>query len=466
MQEYKVVIILEKKEAVDHSTGQNMGKIVVDFSKCTGPVKPLNGVNNGPVGVNNVRGVSNAEAYKAANIPFGRLHDSAFSSYYGGEDSVDVHRIFKDFDADVDDPASYDFEPTDKYLLTFEKVGTEIVYRLGAAIEHDRKKGTLVPKDYLKWAKICEHIIRHYNEGWANGYALGIRYWEIWNEPDCQNADGSNPCWQGTKEQFADFFETVAKYLKSCFPALKIGGPAFCNMHEPVDRYYLSEFQRRGIELDFISYHRYCDCPEDFIKYIRDSNEIFAEYGFGSTEKHLNEWNYVAGWLGEVWKQSLRDEKGLKGSSFVLSCICASQYEDVDVLCYYDARPCAMNGLFSWDVLDILKPYYAIKMFGDLRKYKTSYSLAADAHIFGAAALNDTEGGILFSYFDNEPSSENMPVELIVKNLPGKYRADFYLQDKDRDLEPVRSDILSEEESTIYLNMTDFSSYQVKLTKM
>ena len=162
LQEYKVVIILEKKEAVDHSTGQNMGKIVVDFSKCTGPVKPLNGVNNGPVGVNNVRGVSNAEAYKAANIPFGRLHDSAFSSYYGGEDSVDVHRIFKDFDADVDDPASYDFEPTDKYLLTFEEVGTEIVYRLGAAIEHDRKKGTLVPKDYLKWAKICGRQRTHY----------------------------------------------------------------------------------------------------------------------------------------------------------------------------------------------------------------------------------------------------------------------------------------------------------------
>ena len=26
--------------------------------------------------------------------------------------------------------------------------------------------------------------VRHYNRGWANGHEWGIRYWEIWNEPD------------------------------------------------------------------------------------------------------------------------------------------------------------------------------------------------------------------------------------------------------------------------------------------
>lgn len=36
--------------------------------------------------------------------------------------------------------------------------------------------------------------------------------------------DGSNPCWQGTKEQFWDLFEIAAKHLKKTFPDLKIGG--------------------------------------------------------------------------------------------------------------------------------------------------------------------------------------------------------------------------------------------------
>ena len=57
---------------------------------------------------------------------------------------------------------------------------TKVFYRLGSKIEHNRKKyGTLVPKDPHKWAVICEHIIRHYNEGWADGFHLNMQYWEI-----------------------------------------------------------------------------------------------------------------------------------------------------------------------------------------------------------------------------------------------------------------------------------------------
>ncbi|MBI4578450.1 MAG: hypothetical protein HY718_02035 [Planctomycetes bacterium] len=43
-------------------------------------------------------------------------------------------------------------------------------------------------KDFAKWAKICVNIIRHYNEGWADGFHYNIRYWEIWNEPNVGNS--------------------------------------------------------------------------------------------------------------------------------------------------------------------------------------------------------------------------------------------------------------------------------------
>ncbi len=29
----------------------------------------------------------------------------------------------------------------------------------------------------------------HYNEGWAHGFELGIKYWGIWNEPDLDADD-------------------------------------------------------------------------------------------------------------------------------------------------------------------------------------------------------------------------------------------------------------------------------------
>ena len=170
-----------------------MKDINVFCNEVSGKVKPLNAVNNGPTG-SFIRQTGNSQLYYQAQISYARLHDSAFSNAYGGEWSVDVHRIFRNFDADENNPNSYIFEPTDKYLKSINDVGTKIFYRLGAAIEHGYKFGTYPPKDYLKWARICEHIIMHYTEGWANGFYYDIEYWEIWNEPDNKNWDGSNPC--------------------------------------------------------------------------------------------------------------------------------------------------------------------------------------------------------------------------------------------------------------------------------
>lgn len=51
--------------------------IKIDFDKMTGKIKPMNAVNNGPAAMS-VRGDSNFDLFKAANIPFTRLHDSCF----------------------------------------------------------------------------------------------------------------------------------------------------------------------------------------------------------------------------------------------------------------------------------------------------------------------------------------------------------------------------------------------------
>ena len=54
------------------------------------------------------------------------------------------------FDADVNDPESYWFEPTDDYIKNTNAAGTQTFYRLSAAIEHWYKYGTRVPKDFTK----------------------------------------------------------------------------------------------------------------------------------------------------------------------------------------------------------------------------------------------------------------------------------------------------------------------------
>ena len=145
--------------------------VTVDPAQALGAIKPMHAVNNGPVvkkpGGDQVRG--NFEDYKAARIPLARTHDSS-NCVSGGAHTCDINAIFPNFDADENDPKNYDFVFTDHYLDAIRRAGTAVFFRLGQTIEHGPKKyGVLPPKDFAKWARICEHVIRHYNEGWGWG---------------------------------------------------------------------------------------------------------------------------------------------------------------------------------------------------------------------------------------------------------------------------------------------------------
>ena len=111
----------------------------------------MNAVNNGPIKAKNIQSRGNFEAYRNLEIPYARNHDASFCSAYGGEHTVDVHAIFPDFSKDPNDPASYDFARTDRYLKTIMEAGSKVFYRLGSKIEHAPEKyGTKVPSDFKK----------------------------------------------------------------------------------------------------------------------------------------------------------------------------------------------------------------------------------------------------------------------------------------------------------------------------
>ena len=204
--------------------------VVVDSSDILGPLKPFNAVNNGPEPDDRLQ----MNDFRILHIPYSRTHD-ANEGYYGKR-LVDISAVFPDFCKDPDKPSSYDFRETDLYIKTLIDSGSEPFYRLGQTIENQTgaKYNIYPPKDYKKWAKICEHIIRHYNEGWADGFHYNIRYWEIWNEADLDQSSGrwkTEPrTWGGPIEEFHKMYAVAAKHMKECFPDLKIGGPSYCRI--------------------------------------------------------------------------------------------------------------------------------------------------------------------------------------------------------------------------------------------
>ncbi len=372
-------------------------QITVDPGRVLGPVKPMNAVNNGPVVASSkeqTRG--NFTEYKALHIPFARTHDAASFEGYGGPHSVDISQLFPDFSRDPDDPSAYDFTNTDVYLQSIVDAGTQVFFRLGETIEHTaRQYHVFPPSDFLKWAKVCEHVILHYNEGWADGLHLGIRYWEIWNEPDLDMYQWETKprTWAGTPETFFRFYETVANYLSGRFPNLMIGGPALCGREEWAEM-FLPYMRDHKVELDFFSWHTYTTSVEDIVAKAGRIRAMLDKYGFAGVPSILNEWNYIKGWT-EDYVYSLEEINSLKGAAFTAAMMSACQDGPVDMLMYYDFRlPSAFSGAFDQRTYRPTKGYYPFYAWDKLVQFGTQVAAASEDGQVRVTAAKDASGHV------------------------------------------------------------------------
>lgn len=378
-----------------------MEEIRIDKQKIVGTIKPMHCVNNLPQ-----TGEGLDAAFGELNIPYSRLHDTVFlNSHF-----VDVHAIFPDFGRDENDPDAYDFAFTDWLIARLQKAGTRAFYRLGESIEnYQAVKAYYIypPADYGKWARVCEHIVAHYNEGWKDGFRMGIEYWEIWNEPDNYPDIADNQMWKGTFEEFLSFYETVSNHLKKRFPDIKIGGYGSCgfyailkqrsaeqaNVSDRTDYFvdcferflkYVSSEEHRS-PLDFFSWHSYSDVHAN-VAYARYAREMLDRYGFPRAESILNEYN-----PGIALKGTLRDASNICANMLAL------QKQPLDMLMYYDCAAASdYCGLFEPITKRPFAAYYVFQSFSRLYRLKnmTETGETKDG-LFAVSAFDGKRGAAL-----------------------------------------------------------------------
>ncbi len=384
----------------------------VDFTKEVGKIKPMHGVGQPPMlGV----GTGYFHYLTEAKIPYSRLHD--VGGAYGGNMYVDIPNVFRDFDADENDPANYDFAFTDILMQGLVKAGCEPIYRLGVTIENYHKiKSYRIypPKDFAKWARICEHIIRHYNEGWANGYKLNVQYWEIWNEADCRENPAENSMWKGTFEEYIDLYRVSATYLKEKFPHLKFGGYAGCGFYHfgygeltwEADIFkkhfymFMDAVKKDNLPLDFFSWHHYTkegspvlEAGAASAKFVRESLD---EYGYTHTISMCNEWNV------SFEKQTRGKSKQCADTAGFM---CLMQDTPVDIMCYYDARIGASyyGGMFSPITYEPFCLYYGFVAFGKLYEMGTQVKTSNNCDgLYSVAATNGRKKGVLIANINED----------------------------------------------------------------
>ena len=429
-------------------------------------IKPLHGVNNSPLELKKP-----PLGFKEAGIPFCRLHDAAGA--YGGAHYVDIPNVFPNFDADPKKPESYDFAFTDAYLKQLHASGTEIFYRLGITIENNyRIKGyhNHPPKDFKKWAEICAGIIRHYNCGWANGFKFGIRYWEIWNEPE------NPPMWDGTREQFFELYRTTSLRLKKEFPDIKVGGYASCgfytiNRKDCPDFYknfvtWFDEFlkfvtaKETACPLDFFSWHLYTNDPQEIVLHARYADSKLKEYGLSKVESIFDEWNYISKKPGRRFLEMKDNE----GASFVGAAFCLMQDAPIDKAMYYDAYPQrAWCGLYHFPGPRTTQTYSAFVMWNRLYRLGGQIPARTDAPgVYACAAANKSEKALFIANFN----AVGCKISL---DLTGAKLKDFSgrIIDKRHDNAPfaLQKEIVLPPYSVLLMDTGKTDSVQVKTTE-
>ena len=445
--------------------------INVDFTKNVGKIKPMHAINGGAI-QGYVRDIDYSKIVREANIPYARYHDIEGSLGMG--QYVDIHCVFPNFDADENDPKSYNFMLTDDYVKDTIDAGMKPFYRLGETIDHSKYSLYInPPRDFAKWARICEHIIRHYNEGWADGFEFGIEYWEIWNEPEGVPASNMFPMWTGTPEQYYELYKITANHLKKCFgDSIKIGGYAAISLSGLAERtkdeieywptgrsstVYYAEFFTNFLKyitskenfapIDFFSYHKYNNCVNsirDFADVTYAIREKLDEFGLNNTEMICNEWNHLT--IDKDWG-------GIESAVGVAAMMCESQRLPVDMLMYYmlNHGP-GYNGIARKDGT-VLKSFYPIKEFGKLYKMGNDVEFkGGDEYIKVASAAGEKNGGMLIA---NMGCTQNCTINYKMK-APVK-SCGVYVTDDKRDEKLILKLNYRRSESDIFLTIPEKS---------
>ena len=400
-----------------------MAKIKINLNKRVGKIKPMHGGGQPPI----IGGYTGYFHYiTEMGAPYSRLHD--VGGAFGDNSFVDIPRIFKNFDADETDPANYDFTFTDVLIKALVDAKVEPYFRLGISIENYaniKTYHTYPPKDYEKWARICEHIVAHYTEGWANGFNYKITYWEIWNEPDNNFKKYSeelgcfvSEMWNGTPEEFYRLYDVTAKHLKARFPNIKVGGYGSCGFYyinaSPetlkkreksykfhVDFFigFLEYIKAHNSPFDFFSWHSYSTTKRT-LERVDWMYGMLEKYGYGNVETHLNEWNTVC-------KEKGTAHHGAEVAAMMLG----MQNTRTDICCIYDMKMGCGDymPLFDANTRKPVHAYYSMVAFNQLYKLGAQVSLECDMQeLYAVAATNGKKNAIVISNITGEEQELNI----------------------------------------------------------
>ena len=423
-----------------------MKRAIVDFTKDRGTIGPQHCLNFASRG--------GREYVKPLHVGLEeqKLYARLCGNATGYGKSVDIPYIFRKFDADANDPASYYLVTTDAIMADVATYAEKIIYVLTAPREnYEPHYYCVVPKDMEKWAEVVCNIIRHYNDGLWNGFRYGIGAFEIWNRPD-------DPAfWDGTKEEYFALYTAAATKIKNLDASYRVG-VSFSLIDEKGFSFaedFLGYVKEKGLPLDFLGFHASEADVDSVAHKVARLRDLLNEQGL-QPELIQAGWACVDERKGERARfEHLRDAQGAAYASAVMSVM---QEYGVDASIVSEARAAAPNApLLDW-YGEIQKPYYSMLAFKSLYDLGKKVKAKGFGLYVTAAKDGDGHGAILLTKF----SDDSERGELLAKGL-GAFRATYKTLDETRDLSVTKVEEYSGGDAHLAVEFRGYSTVLIEI---
>ena len=464
-------IIAEKPVVKKNKEKPQIATVRVNLDAIGGKINSLHGACNGPLS----QCADISPLLKKAKVPYIRFDktEGARSGYV-----LDISKIFPNFEADERDPKNYFFRETDKYILAAANTGAQIIYRLGESFDFDTPEHKLtLPENLDKLTAICVNIIRHYNDYFCGGFALGIRYFEIFSHVDMQSVRQNN-----TDTQIFELYSRIANGIKLYDGTLKVGGMGFSSCGQFL-RDFIKYCKKKNTPVDFVSISLYASSPEDMGEEIEKYLGVLKNSGYADAELIACEWAYlpesqskqkalaimnsVSSDTGAERKEIFDKQRSIEGAAFVASGLLKMlEYPEIKGACLYNAesgsRWCSICDSFGLP----RKPYFALESFAMLARADESLICISEqsvdfAHtgVYAAAARSEDGVYIMLSAFDGCTS-----IDLRLDNIPDNfYTADIYMLDGVKNMELCHTIQLSGMKKRMLLSVSPYSVVLIKI---
>lgn len=448
-----------------------LATVKVNMDAVSGKISQLHGVCNGPLSqYADVSGL--ISKVKVPYIRFDKT-DGARSGYV-----LDVSKIFPNFDADEHDPKNYCFRETDKYVLAAANTGAQIIYRLGESFDFCTPEHKLELCDNLdKLTAICVNIIKHYNDYFCGGFALGIKYFEIFSHTDMQSVREKN-----SDSDIFELYSRISNGIKLYDDSLKVGGMSFSSCGQFV-RDFIKYCKKKNAPVDFLSVSLYAGSPEEMGEEIAQYLHLLKNSGYADAEMIVGEWAYLPADSGKhkalrvvnsvspdlaVERKEIFDKQGsVMGAAFVASGLLKMlEYPEIKAACLYNAEAgshwCSLCDAFGIPK----KPYFALESFSSIAQTGESLLCISEQNygfehtgVYAAATRGEGEAYVMLSAFDGCTS-----IDLRLDNIPDNfYTADIYMLDGVKNMELCHSIQLSGMKKRMVLNVSPYCVVLIKI---